>query len=44
MDSQDPTVSDLVEVLDRYLGVLVAGLEQLRRDTSHLVERFKRGA
>jgi hypothetical protein len=44
MDSQDPTVPDLVELLDRNLGVLIAGLEQLRRDANRLLDRFRRSA
>lgn len=43
-DTPDPTVRDLVELLDRHLGVMVAGLEQLRHDANHLLERFRRGA
>ena len=41
---QDPAVRDLVELLDRHLGVLVAGLEQLRRDANHLIERVRHSA
>jgi two-component system chemotaxis sensor kinase CheA len=44
VDPQDPTVRVLVELLDRHLGVLIAGLEQLRRDANHLIARYRHSA